>query len=182
MTACNFGRPVINGGKTGQPIMDGWTFQMAGEYWLPSVMGELNPQTPEEFATLNKVNVQVKLPVFESNPMPKDGVIYRQASTGGLVTFHLTEVEGDTLNPVGTAEMWLREEGYFENDTTEVRVLSRGKGIFTVYHIERQRQRGEPVRYEEFVRTDPAIISVYPDGDSLLICRGNFMGDAYVAE
>jgi hypothetical protein len=182
MTACNFGRPVINGGKTGQPIMDGWTFQMAGEYWLPSVMGELNPQTPEEFASLNKVNVQVKLPVFESNPMPKDGVIYRQASTGGFVTFHLTEVEGDTLNPVGTAEMWLREEGYFENDTTEVRVLSRGKGIFTVYHIERQRQRGEPVRYEEFVRTDPAIISVYPDGDSLLICRGNFMGDAYVAE
>ena len=182
LMACNFGRPFINGEKTGQPIMDGWTHEMAGEYWLPLVIGELNPQTPEDFATLNKVNVQVKLPVHEGNPMPKSGVVYRQASTNGVITFDLTEVEGDTLHPVGTAKMWLREEGYFESDTSRVRVLSRGKGIFTVYHIERQRQRGEPVHYNEYVEIDPAIISVYPGGDSLLICRGNRMGDAYVVE
>ena len=76
----------------------------------------------------------------------------------------------------------MREEGYFASDTSRVRVLSRGKGIFTVYHIERQRQRGEPVHYNEYVEIDPAIISVYPGGDSLLICRGNRMGDAYVVE
>lgn len=183
LTACNLGRPNINGGKTGQPIMDGWTFEMAGEFWLPSVLHDEKPQTPEEVAHLNKVNVQVNLPVHESNPMPLDGVTYRQASTGGFITFHLTPVEGDTLHPIGTAEMQLRERMYWEQDTlTDIRVQSRGKGIFTLYHIERQRKRGEPNQYNQYPQWNAAIISVYPGGDSLLICRGNWVGDAYVAE
>lgn len=183
LVACNFGRPIINGEKTGQPIMDGWTRQMAGEYWLPSVLADKVPKTPEEVANLNEVNVQVKLPVHENNPMPKDGVTYRQASTGGYITIHLTTVEGDTLNPAGTAEMHLKESGYFDVDTIkDVRLLSYGKGIFTTYHIQRQRQRGEPERYNEWVECYPAILSVYPGGDSLVICRGNTIGDAYVVE
>ena len=95
LTACNWGRPNINGWKSGQPIMDGWTHEMAGEYWLPSVMADQQPQTAEEVANLQKVNVQVNLPVHEENPMPHDGITYRQASTGGFITFHLTPVEGD---------------------------------------------------------------------------------------
>ena len=183
LTACNLGRPNINGEKTGQPIMDGWLFEQAGEFWLPSVIRELNPQTPEEWANLNKVNVQVKLPVHEGDPMPKDGATYRQASTHGYITFHLQGMEGDTLNPIGTADLWLKESNYFGQDTTfTVRVLQQGKGIFSTYHIKRQRQRGEPERYEEWVEWYPAIISVYPGGDSLLICRGNFLGDVYKLE
>ncbi|MBO4672811.1 MAG: hypothetical protein J5616_00465 [Bacteroidaceae bacterium] len=183
LTACNFGRPIINGEKTGQPIMDGWTYEMAGEHWLPAVMTDQKPQTPEEVANLSEVNVQVKLPVHDGNPMPLDGVTYRQASTGGYITFHLNPVEGDTLNPIGTAEMLLKESGYFDLDTIkDVRLLSYGKGIFSTYHIMRQRQRGEPERYNEWVENYPAILSVYPGGDSLLICRGNFVADAYVAE
>lgn len=182
ITACNI-RPNINGEKTGMPIMDGWTFEMAGEYWMPSVLSEANPKTAEEVANIDKVHVQVKLPVHEGNPMPREGVTYRQASTGGYITFRFTPVEGDTLNPVGTAEMHLKESGYFGIDTIkEARVVSYGKGIFTTYHIERQRMRGEEERYDEWREWYPAIISVYPGGDSLLICRGNFVGDAYVAE
>lgn len=183
LTACNFGRPIINGEKTGQPIMDGWTREMAGEYWLPSVLADQKPQTPEEVANLSEVNVQVKLPVHEGNPMPLDGVTYRQASTGGYITFHLTPVEGDTLNPIGTVEMLLKESRYFDIDTIkDARLLGYGKGIFSTYHIKRQRQRGEPERYNEWVENYPTIISVYPSGDSLLICRGNFVDEAYVAD
>ena len=182
ITACNI-RPNINGDKTGMPIMDGWTFEMAGEYWMPSVLSEVNPKTAEEVANLNKVHVQVALPVHEGNPMPREGVTYRQTSTDGYITFHFTPIEGDTLNPVGTAEMHLKESGSFGIDTIkEARVVSYGKGIFTTYHIERQRLRGEEERYDEWREWYPAIISVYPGGDSLLICRGNFVGDAYVAE
>ena len=183
LTACNLGRPNINGGKTGQPIMDGWTFEMAGEYWLPSVFKEHNPQTPEEVATLNEVNVQINLPVHEGNPMPHDGVTYRQASTGGYITFHMIPIEGDTLHPVGTVEMLLKEDMYWERDTVkDVRVRSHGKGIFSAYAIHRERQRGEPERSTESVAIVPVIISVYPGGDSLMISRGNMLYDAYVAE
>lgn len=183
LTACNWGRPVINGEKTGQPIMDGWTYEMAGEFWLPSVLSDEKPQTPEEVANLTKVNVRVNLPVHEGNPMPRDGVTYRQASTGGFITFHLTPVEGDTLHPIGTADMHLREAMYWEQDTlTDVRVLNYGKGIFATYHTERSHPRKKPERHIEYVQWNAAIISVYPGGDSLLICRGNWTGDAYVAE
>ena len=183
LTACNLGRPNINGGKTGQPIMDGWTHEQAGEYWLPSVISELSPETPEEWASLSKVNVQVNLPVQDGAPMPKDGVTYRQASSGGYIVFHLSPVEGDTLNPVGTAELFLKEWGYFDHKTTEtVRVKNPGKGIFSTYHIRRERMRGEEERYKEWMEWYPAIISVYPGGDSLLICRGNRVEEAYVAE
>lgn len=183
LTACNWGRPVINGGKTGQPIMDGWTYEMAGEFWLPSVFKEKKPTTPEEVAHLSKVNVNVNLPIHEGNPMPLDGVTYRQASTGGFITFHLTPIEGDTLHPIGTVEMHLKENMYWERDTVkDVRLVSYGKGIFATYHIQRDRLRGEPERYAEYIKYNSAIVSVYPGSDSLLICRGNFLGDAYVAE
>lgn len=183
LTACNWGRPNINGWKSGQPIMDGWTHEMAGEYWLPSVMADQQPQTAEEVANLQKVNVQVNLPVHEENPMPHDGITYRQASTGGFITFHLTPVEGDTLCPVGTADLHLKEPMYFDRDSLKtVRVKSHGKGIFSTYSIKQQPLRGQPKRYAEELEWNAAIISVYPGGDSLLICRGNTLGEAYVAE
>ncbi|MBR6201566.1 MAG: hypothetical protein IKQ62_01015 [Bacteroidaceae bacterium] len=188
LTACNLGRPNINGGKTGQPIMDGWTYEQAGEYWLPSVFSEKNPQTPEEVATLNKVNVQVNLPVHEGNPMPRDGVTYRQASSDGFITFHLSQpthkADDDTIDTaiIGTADMFLRERMYFEQDSlTNARVKSWGKGIFTLYTVNKRiaKKAGATSDGMEFL---PAIISVYPGGDSLLICRGNFTDDAYIAD
>lgn len=188
LTACNLGRPNINGGKTGQPIMDGWTYEQAGEYWLPSVFSEKNPQTPEEVATLNKVNVQVNLPVHEGNPMHRDGVTYRQASSDGFITFHLSQpthkADDDTIDTaiIGTADMFLRERMYFEQDSlTNARVKSWGKGIFTLYTVNKRiaKKAGATSDGMEFL---PAIISVYPGGDSLLICRGNFTDDAYIAD
>ena len=188
LTACNLGRPNINGGKTGQPIMDGWTYEQAGEYWLPSVFSEKNPQTPEEVATLNKVNVQVNLPVHEGNPMPRDGVTYRQASSDGFITFHLSQpthkADDDTIDTaiIDTADMFLRERMYFEQDSlTNARVKSWGKGIFTLYTVNKRiaKKAGATSDGMEFL---PAIISVYPGGDSLLICRGNFTDDAYIAD
>ena len=183
LTSCNWGRPNINGWKSGQPIMDGWTYEMAGEYWLPSVMADQQPQTAEEVANLQKVNVRVNLPVHEENPMPHDGITYRQASTGGFITFHLTPVEGDTLCPIGMADLHLKEPMYFDRDSLKtVRVKSHGKGIFSTYSIKQQPLRGQPKQHVEALEWNAAIISVYPGGDSLLICRGNTLGEAYVAE
>ena len=33
LTSCHMGRPDINGSKH-QPIMHGWTYEQAGEFWL----------------------------------------------------------------------------------------------------------------------------------------------------
>ena len=72
---------------------------------------------------------------------------------------------------------------YFDRDSLKtVRVKSHGKGIFSTYSIKQQPLRGQPKRYAEELEWNAAIISVYPGGDSLLICRGNTLGEAYVAE
>ena len=72
MAACSVGGQNINGGNSDQPIMDGWTFEQASEFWLASVLtdernavlnGEGEWLTPDSLAHLTKGHVRVKLPL-----------------------------------------------------------------------------------------------------------------------
>ena len=193
MAGCIPGNPHrINGKNTGQPIMDGWTRQQAGEFWLAATLTDnwsdvINAKrgwmTAEELASLSNVNVKVTLPVHPENPMPKMGVTYRQKSTGGYITFRDSVIVGDTLHTIGVADYQLCEPLYFsfnEKGATSM-VQNRGKGIFTLYHMNRVRNREDgTARYEP--QWDAAVISVFPGADSLLICRGNTIYEAYTAE
>ncbi len=190
LSSCNFGRPHINGGD--QPIMDGWTLEQASEFWLASVLtddwvavhnGEGRWMTADEIAKLSKGHVGVDLPTYDSNPMPLMNRTYRQASTGGHITFRDTLLAGDTLHTIAVAEYEFREPMYFQTDSlsTTALVQKRGKGILTLYakRTVRNRETGESYDIPEW---KSAVISVYPGGDSLLVSRGRYACDAYVLE
>lgn len=190
LTACSL-RPRINGGDTGQPILDGWTRQEAAEYWLASMLtdeyiGVFNGTgqwlTPDSLAHLTQGHVQVELPVHEGNPEPRWNVTYRQPETGGFITFRdsaavLPSVTGDTVRADGLVSYHFVDGMYPDSGDSIVYVQNRGKGIFTVFYMRRVRKRnraddswswaphGDPNWY-------PLLVSVYPGGDSLLVSRG----------
>ena len=99
------------------------------------------------------------------------------------ITFRDSVIVGDTLHTIGVADYRLSEPLYFsfnEKGATSM-VQNRGKGIFTLYHMNRVRNREDgTVWYEP--QWDAAVISVFPGADSLLICRGNTIYEAYTAE
>lgn len=201
LASCNFGRPRINGGKDGQPIMDGWTYEEAAEYWLGSVLSGTRTILPDSLARLSKGHVHLSLPVHESNPEPRFGVAYRQPKTGGCITFvdsAFQEVthNGDTLNAIGTVLFSMADAMYRSMNNTRddgkgstVYVENRGKGLFTWYGMDRVRDRKSetkesgPVWHE---RRAPhwygVVISVFPGGDSLLVSRGLDAVETFVAE
>ena len=203
--SCNvIHKPDINGSDR-QPIMHGWTFEQAGEYWLRSDLdSERSSATrsggewmsAEQLASLDDENVQVKLPLAPegTNPLPRNGITYRQADTDGFITFNLDEKElvADTilsavlsadsltvqqLMTVGKAQVCLKEPLYFSNDTImNCYVQQRGRGIYTLYYITDRGTRHYPHgRLQSFA----AVVSVYANADSLVICRGNNLGPAY---
>ena len=190
LTSCGLGRPHINGGD--QPIMDGWTLEQASEFWLASVLtddwiavhnGEGRWMTADEIAKLSKGHVGVDLTTYDTNPVPLMNRTYRQASTGGYITFRDTLLAGDTLHTFAVAEYAFREPMYFQTDSlsTTALVQKRGKGILTLYakRTVRNRETGESYDIPEW---KSAVISVYPGGDSLLVSRGRYACDAYVLE
>lgn len=213
LTACNLfhrpDKPDINGWETGQPIMDGWTYEQAGEYWLQSALdeergnfirGERQWMTPEKLADYDDVNIQVHLPLAPegTNPQPLNDVTYRQAESDGFITFHLkteAELRADSVLTgalrssnlalekaltIGTAEVWLKEMMYFDLDTTlACYVQQRGRGIYTLYYVADRGTHSYPLGH---LQSLAAVIAVHPGADSITICRGNFLGPSYQAE
>lgn len=188
--SCSVGKPDINGKE--QPIEHGWTLEQAAEFWLASVIsdretavrnGEREPLTAKEIASLSEGHVRVSLPLQEGDPMPRMGATYRQAATGGYITFSDTTINGDSLHTMAVARYQLREPLYFNSDSAESvsMVQHRGNGIFTLYHYRTVRDRETQERRQE-PEWDSAIISIYPNADSLLISRGAWTGEAYMSE
>ncbi|MBR1593338.1 MAG: hypothetical protein IJ659_01005 [Alloprevotella sp.] len=207
LAACHVGRPDTNG-STHQPVEHGWTFEQAGEFWLRSALDtERNAvvqdgadwMTAEQLAALDDEHIQVKLPLAPegTDPMPRDGISYRQASTGGTITFHLDSrrLSADTLHAaalraaactaerlgtVGTADVWLKEPLYFPQDTVQTcYVQRRGRGIYTLYYIADPGTRAYPHGRMQSVG---AVVSVPAGADSLTVCRGNMLGGNYIAQ
>lgn len=198
MTACNpkpskdkdgaEEEPYINGGNSDQPIMDGWTFEMAAEYYLREELGyeysrvirnEDNWRSPQALATLTWGHVQVKLPVQQEDVMPRFGVTYRQPETGGTITFNgppssLPTIYGDTLQAVGEATFHLEDPMYdYQSETNTAYIQSRGQGLYTLFLMEGKRNP-DTNEWQDDCNPSwfPVIISVYPGGDSLTISRG----------
>lgn len=188
----------INGGDSDQPIMDGWTYEMAAEYYMQNELeydyghvlrGERDWLTPDALACLTKGHVQVNIPVQQQDNKPRFGVTYRQPETGGIITFSggpesLPTIYGDTLLSVGQATCHLKDIEYdYQTEPYTAYVQSRGKGLYTLYRMEGTRNKdtnewvdhSNPVWY-------PVIISVYPRGDSLVISRGMSALETFVLE
>ena len=146
LTGCNIiHKPDINGSDR-QPIMHGWTFEQAGEFWLQSDLdGERieatsngKPwMTAEELASFDDEHVQVKLPIAPegTNPLPRNGIAYSQEGTGGFIKFNINpeaiakdtilraaltdaKLTAEQLMTVGYADIHLQEPLYFNEDST----------------------------------------------------------------
>jgi len=200
LTACSLGRPNINGGDTDQPILDGWTMEMAAEFWLASVLNDehaavINGKgqwlSPDSLAHLTKGHVHVDLPVHESSPMPHYDVTYRQSKTGGEICFHDSvscqpTASGDTLCSVGTIRYHLVDNLFRETADTTVFMQSRGKGLYTGFRMinVRKREADGSWTWVEHGNAQWAafVISVYPGGDSLVVSRGVRRLETFVAE
>ena len=190
LTACSFGRPRINGGDTDQPILDGWTYQQAAEYWLALLLdgeyssvanGKAAWLAPDSLARLTKGHVHLSLPVHDGDPEPLWGATYHQVRTGGFMTFRDSATthplaSGDTLRSVGMVRYHFQDSLLPEAADTTVFMQSRGKGLFTGFLVSRVRTRQKDGSWKSesngSPRWCPFVVSVYPGGDSLLVSRG----------
>ena len=177
----------INGGDSDQPIMDGWTYEMAAEYYMQSelnydyshvVRGDRDWLSPDTLVRLTNGHVQVNIPLQQQDNKPRFGVTYRQPNAGGTITFNggpcsNPTIYGDTLPAIGEATFHFDDDMYdYQSEPYTAYVQSRGQGLYTLYRMEGTRDENNewldhcnPVWY-------PVIISVYPGGDSLVISRG----------
>ena len=188
----------INGGDTDQPIIDGWTFEMAAEFYLANqldneysrvVRGESDGLTPDSLARLTKGHVRVKIPVQQQDAKPRFEVTYRQPETGGTISFRDSPSRqptryGDTLQAIGEATFQFKDALYdYQTESFTAYVQSRGKGIYTLFRMEGSR---DPDTKEWRDHSNPAwypvIISVYPQGDSLVISRGMSALETFVPQ
>ena len=188
----------INGGNSDQPIMDGWTFEEAAEFYLAHeldydyshvVRGESNWLTPDTLARLTHGHVQVRIPIQQQDTKPRFDVTYRQPETGGTITFNGAPSEqptryGDTLPAIGEATCYFNDDMYdYQIEPYTAYVQNRGKGLYTLYRMEGSR---DPETKEWRDHCNPAwypvIISVYPNGDSLVISRGMSALETFVPE
>ena len=102
----------------------------------------------------------------------------------------LPTVMGDTLNAIGTVQCRFCD-GLYELSESEgadgpLYVQSRGRGLFTVFGMHRVRQYDDngnwqwnPLLSPEWW---PAVISVYPGADSLVVSRGLQPVETFIAE
>lgn len=187
----------INGGDSDQPIMDGWTFEMAAEFYLADelnydyshvVRGERDWLTPDSLARLTKGYVQVDIPVQEKNAKPRFNVTYRQPNAGGTITFSgestsNVTIYGDALPAIGEATFHFADDMYdYQSEPYTAYVQSRGLGLYTLYRMEGTRDENKEWHDHSNPIWYPVIISVYPGGDSLVISRGMGALETFVPE
>ena len=119
---------------------------------------------------------KVDLPVNETDERPQYGKIYRNEKTGSTILFYDTVIEGDTISPIGTADLkTVIHEWETRPDTTiSYSVHARGNGIYTFYNI---RHKGchcihhdkHPDGFPEYA---PCLVYIKPGGKELLITWG----------
>ena len=189
----------INGGDTDQPIMDGWTFEMAAEYYMQSELQydyghvlrcERDWLDPDTLARLTNGHVQVNIPVQQEDNKPRFGVTYRQPKTGGTITFSggpqalSTIYDDNKLQTVGEVTFNFADDMYeYQDEPYTAYVQSRGKGLYTLFRMDglRDEETDEWVEHCNPIWY-PVIISVYPRGDSLVVSRGMAALETFVPE
>lgn len=188
----------INGGDSDQPIMDGWTYEMAAEYYMQSELQydygyvlrcERSWLDPDTLARLTNGHVQVNIPVQKQDNKPRFNIVYQQPETGGTIIFsgspqRLPTIYGDELPSIGEATCHFKDVEYdYLTEPYTAYVQSRGKGLYTLFRMEglRDEETDEWVEHCNPIWY-PVIISVYPRGDSLVISRGMSALETFVPE
>ena len=119
---------------------------------------------------------KVDLPVTDVDERPQYGKAYRNEKTGSTIVFYDTAIEGDTISPIGTADLCtVVHEWETKPDTIiKYRVHARGNGVYTFYNI---RHKGchcinhdrHPDGFPEYT---PCLVWIKPGGQELLITWG----------
>lgn len=118
----------------------------------------------------------VDIPITDANEQPVYDVPYVNEETGGTIVFHQKSIEGDTICPIGTADLCtVVHEWKTKPDTTiTYRVHARGSGLYTFYNI---RHKGchcihhdrHPDGFPEYTS---CIVWIKPGSKELLITWG----------
>ena len=120
---------------------------------------------------------KIDLPIDESNELPLFETIYIDDATGSRIVFHQETIEGDTIQPIGTADFrtvihdWQKQA---PDTTINYRVHARGNGLYTFYNIKHkgchcQNHDKHPDGFPEYVE---CIVWIKPDSKELLITWG----------
>jgi hypothetical protein len=119
---------------------------------------------------------KIDLPVNETDERPQFGKAYRNDETGSTIVFYDTVIEGDTISPIGTADLTtVIHDWETEPDTTiNYCVHARGNGIYTFYNI---RHKGCHCSHHDehpdgFPEYAPCLVYIKPGGKELLITWG----------
>ena len=120
---------------------------------------------------------KIDLPIDESNELPLFETIYIDDATGSRIVFHQEIIEGDTIQPIGTADFrtvihdWQKQA---PDTTINYRVHARGNGLYTFYNIKHkgchcQNHDKHPDGFPEYAE---CIVWIKPDSKDLLITWG----------
>lgn len=120
---------------------------------------------------------KIDLPIDESNELPLFETIYIDDATGSRIVFHQETIEGDTIQPIGTADFrtvihdWQKQA---PDTTINYRVHARGNGLYTFYNIKHkgchcQNHDKHPDGFPEYAE---CIVWIKPDNKELLITWG----------
>lgn len=146
-------------------------------YVLNSDMGHV--MTASELAHQKSGNgiFKIDLPIDESNELPLFETIYIDDATGSRIVFHQETIEGDTIQPIGTADLrtvihdWQKQA---PDTTINYRVHARGNGLYTFYNIKHkgchcQNHDKHPDGFPEYAE---CIVWIKPSSKELLITWG----------
>ena len=120
---------------------------------------------------------KIDLPIDESNELPLFETIYIDDATGSRIVFHQETIEGDTIQPIGTADFrtvihdWQKQA---PDTTINYRVHARGNGLYTFYNIKHkgchcQNHDKHPDGFPEYAE---CIVWIKPSSKELLITWG----------
>ena len=120
---------------------------------------------------------KIDLPIDKSNELPLFETIYIDDVTGSRIVFHQEAIEGDTIQPIGTADFrtvihdWQKQA---PDTTINYRVHARGNGLYTFYNIKHkgchcQNHDKHPDGFPEYAE---CIVWIKPGCKELLITWG----------
>lgn len=119
---------------------------------------------------------KVEIPVNDIDESPQYGKAYRNEETGSTIVFNDIVIEGDTISPIGTADLrTVVFDWETKPDTTiTYRVHARGNGVYTFYDIKHEgchcaNHGKHPDGFPEYA---PCLVWIKPGGQELLITWG----------
>lgn len=119
----------------------------------------------------------VNIPTTDADIQPLFDTPYIDDATGSRIVFHQETIEGDTIQPIGTADFrtvihdWQKQA---PDTTINYRVHARGNGLYTFYNIKHkgchcQNHDKHPDGFPEYAE---CIVWIKPDSKELLITWG----------